>query len=98
MNKEEIITFLKRQQPYFYENFGVKFVGLFGSFARDEQKVQSDIDILYDVEKNRKLSIFKYLELAKKLEDSFHTKIDLVRVDTLKPQIKKYVDKDIIYV
>jgi len=42
--------------------------------------------------------MFRYLKLTKQLEDFFHKKIDLIRVETLKPQIKDYIAKDIHYV
>ena len=42
--------------------------------------------------------MFKYLKLTKQLEDFFHKKIDLVRDETLKPQVKNYIQKDISYV
>jgi len=98
MNKQEIIDYLQRQQPYFYNTFGIKFVGLFGSFSRGDETKESDIDILYEIEKDRKLSMFKYLKVASQLENFFHKKIDLVRIDTLKPTVKEYIDKDLIYV
>ena len=98
MNKNEIINYLQKQQPYFYTNFGISFVGLFGSFSRGDETKNSDIDILYKIEKDKKLSMFKYLKIASQLEDFFQKKIDLVRVDTLKPTVKKYIDRDLIYV
>lgn len=98
MNKNEILNYLQKQQPYFYANFGISFVGLFGSFSRGDETKDSDIDILYKIEKDQKLSMFKYLKITSQLEDFFHKKIDLVRVDTLKPKVKKYIDRDLIYV
>ena len=98
MNKNDIIEYLQKNQSYFHNTFGIKFIGLFGSFSRGDQTTQSDIDILYDIENNKKLSIFKYLQIIKQLEDYFHTKIDLVRQDTLKPTVKKYIEQDIVYV
>ncbi len=98
MNKQEIIQTLKLQQEKYANEFGVKFIGIFGSFARDEANENSDIDILYKIEKNKKLSIFDYLKLLKKLEDSFNRKIDLIRDETLKPAIKDYVYRDLAYV
>jgi predicted nucleotidyltransferase len=98
MNKNDIIHYLQQQQPYFQDRFGIKFVGIFGSFSRGDETSESDIDILYDIDKNQKLSLFKYLKIASQLEEYFHKKIDLVRVDTLKPIVKKYVEKDLIYV
>lgn len=98
MNKQNILNYLKSNQEYYHSQFGIKFIGLFGSFARDEANDNSDIDILFKIEKDKKLSMFKYLKLTKQLEDFFHKKIDLVRDETLKPQIKNYIQKDIAYV
>lgn len=98
MQKQDILEYLKSNQKYYYDQFGIEFIGIFGSFARDDSNHDSDIDILYKIEKDKKLSIFKYLELNKQLEDFFHKKIDLVRDETLKPQIKEYIQKDISYV
>jgi hypothetical protein len=98
MNKNEIITYLQEQQLYFHNTFGINFIGLFGSFSRGDETQNSDIDILYTIDKDKKLSMFKYLKIASQLENFFNKKIDLIRVDTLKPGVKKYVDKDLIYV
>lgn len=98
MQKQDILEYLKSNQKYYYDQFGIEFIGIFGSFARDDSNHDSDIDILYKIEKDKKLSIFKYLELNKQLEDFFQKKIDLVRDETLKPQIKEYIQKDISYV
>jgi len=98
MNKQDILNYLKSQQDKYSNNFGIKFIGLFGSFARDEANEKSDIDILYEIEKDKKLSIFGYLKLINELEKAFNKKVDLVRETTLKPQIKNYVYKDLAYV
>lgn len=98
IQKQDILNYLKSNQQYYHNQFGVQFIGLFGSFARDEATENSDIDILYKIEKDKKLSMFKYLKLNKQLEDNLHKKIDLVRDETLKPQIKSYIQKDISYV
>ena len=98
MNKKEIIKYLQEQEAYFHKTFGIHFIGLFGSFSRGDETKDSDIDILYNIDKDKKLSIFKYLKIASLLESFFQKKIDLVRVDTLKPQVKEDIDRDIIYV
>ena len=98
MTKEEILAYLKSKQQFFHYNFGIKFIGLFGSFSRDEAKDSSDIDILYHLEENKKLSMFKYLKVNSLLEEFFNRKVDLVRDETIKPQVKSYIEKDLIYV
>jgi len=49
-------------------------------------------------EKDKKLSIFTYLKLISDLENHLHKKVDLVREQTLKPQIKEYIYQDLTYV
>ena len=98
MTKEEILSYLKSKQQFFHDNFGIKFIGLFGSFSRDEAKDSSAIDILYHLEENKKLSMFKYLKVNSLLEEFFNRKVDLVRDETIKPQVKSYIEKDLIYV
>jgi predicted nucleotidyltransferase len=98
MNKQNILDYLKSNKERYSKQFGVRFIGLFGSLARDEANKNSDIDILYEIEENKKLSMFKYLKLISELEKKFHTKIDLVRDATLKPQIKNFVYQDLVYV
>ena len=98
MNKQDVLQYLKSNQSYFSNKFGIRFIGLFGSFSRDETNEESDIDILYSLEKDKKLSLFKYLTLIKQLEDYFGKKVDLVRDETVKSRIKSYIDKDIVYV
>ena len=95
IQKQDILNYLKSNQEYYRNQFGVQFIGIFGSFARGEANEDSDIDILYKVEKDKKLSIFKYLKLNRQLEDFFNKKIDLVRDEKLKPQIKRYIQKDL---
>jgi len=98
MQKQDILNYLKSNQEYYHNNFGIQFIGLFGSFARGDANENSDIDILYKIGKDKKLSMFKYLKLNKQLEDFFHKKIDLVRDEKLKPQIRSYIQKDLSYV
>ena len=98
MHKKEILNYLKSNSDYFYKRYSVEFIGVFGSVARDEANENSDIDILYKIAKDRKLSLFNYLKLTKQLEEYFQKKIDLVRDQALKPQLKKYIQNDISHV
>ena len=98
MNKHDILSYLKSQQERYSNQFGIKFIGLFGSFARDEAREESDIDILYEIKQDQKLSLFTYLKLITELEKNLHKKVDLIREATLKPQLKKYVYQDLKYV
>ncbi len=72
------------------KKYGVKRIGLFGSYVRDEQKPMSDIDILVEFEKG-KVTFDNYMDLKFFLEDLFQYKVDLVMKDTIKPDLKPYI-------
>ena len=67
MTKDEIIEFLKEHKSRFANDFGIKRLALFGSYARDEANVDSDIDILVDMPSSFK----KFYSLKYFLEDNF---------------------------
>jgi predicted nucleotidyltransferase len=98
MTKEYIINYLKEHKHEFEKQFGITKLGLFGSYARNEAKPNSDIDILIELENNltdihEKKSTFKHL-----LEKYFNTKVDIAREKYLKPFAKKEVLKEVEYV
>lgn len=96
MNKQVIIETIKTEMPYLKEHFGVEEIALFGSYARGEEKADSDVDIL--VKMNVK-TLGNYFEILDYLEAKFHKKIDLVtKHANLSERFLRAVNKDIIYV
>jgi hypothetical protein len=92
----EIIAYLKENRSFFYEKFGVTRIGIFGSFARGEQTFSSDIDIIIEIEKDKK-NIHNFLQIKRFLEKELERKIDLGFEHSLKPIIKEKIGKQIIY-
>lgn len=95
MNREYLINFLKKNLITI-KSYGVTSLALFGSYARDEAKTTSDIDLL--VEFQGKITFDKYMDLKFFLEDNLSLSVDLVTKKMLKPQIIDAVEKDAIYV
>lgn len=56
MTKAVILDFLINHKQEFHDKYGVTKIGLFGSYARDEQREDSDIDIAIEMEKGKKIS------------------------------------------
>ncbi|MCM8760402.1 MAG: nucleotidyltransferase family protein [Candidatus Omnitrophica bacterium] len=79
------------------ERFGVKELGIFGSYVRGEESKVSDIDILVEFEKGKK-TFDNYMDLKFYLEDLFGIKIDLVIKSAIKPGLKEYILEEIVYV
>ena len=78
------------------KRYGVKRIGVFGSFAKSEQKETSDIDVLVEFEKRAK-TFDNYMNLKFFLEELLGRKVDLVIIDALKPDIKDRVLKEVKY-
>ena len=80
MNKNEIINKLRVMKPALQENFAVKTLGLFGSFADGTNTEKSDIDIMVELERPIGWNFFV---LEKHLEQALSSKIDLVSKNAL---------------
>jgi len=96
MGKPEIINIIKNSKPQMEAVYGVKKIGLFGSYVRDQQRKKSDIDIL--VSFSREIDLFDFLDLREFLEERLHHKVDLVMESALKPAIGKRILSEVEYV
>ena len=94
MTRSEIIDFLKIHKEFFKKRFKVNSIGLFGSCARCENTVNSDIDIIVDMPS----SFDNFFELKEFLENGLDSKIDLGLEKTLRKLIKNEIKNEIIYV
>ncbi len=78
------------------KKFLVSRIGIFGSYVRNEQSKNSDLDILVDF--NEPISLFHFIRLKNELSKLLKVKVDLVMKDSLKPNIGKYILKEVSYV
>ncbi|MDQ0298438.1 putative nucleotidyltransferase [Salibacterium salarium] len=92
--QENIDQRLKLIKPVLQEKYHVSKIGYFGSYAREEQTKESDIDILVEFSKPIGL---EFISLKEYLEQELNLKVDLVTVKALKPQLKEAVLKEVIY-
>ncbi|MBI3588953.1 MAG: nucleotidyltransferase family protein [Candidatus Liptonbacteria bacterium] len=71
------------------KTYGIRRVGIFGSAARGEMGVESDIDVLVDLTKD--ISLIEFVAIKQRLEDELKRKVDLVEYDVLKPALRKKI-------
>jgi predicted nucleotidyltransferase len=71
---------------------GASNVRLFGSVARGEERPDSDVDLLIDLEAERGLG--DYLGLAEELEALLHRRVDLLLARSLSPFFRPYIEAD----
>lgn len=95
-DREQILTFLQENKPLLRERFGVTRLGLVGSYARNEAREDSDIDIIVSLQsENTFRSFFGLLHF---LQDNLHERIDLATEASLKPLVRDAILQDIRYV
>lgn len=96
ITRQEIIQFIRSHKQHLRDTYGVTRIGLFGSYARDEAKEGSDIDLTVEIQSSNKYRSF--FGLKRHLEKNFNQKVDLGIESTLKPIAKLHILKEIIYV
>ncbi len=95
-NLERIISILKEHKAELKEKYGVKEIGIFGSYVRGEYKEKSDLDILVEFEEDAKIGLLKFVNLENYLSDLIGVKVDLVEKSALKPRIGKNILREVI--
>jgi predicted nucleotidyltransferase len=94
--KDDIFTLLRDHQLDIRQ-FGVKRLGLFGSFVRQQQNAESDVDILVEFEPGHK-TFDAFIQLASFLEEHFGRRVELITPESLSPYIGSHILKEIEYV
>ena len=92
---EQIIAWLQVSKPELLANYPIKTLAIFGSVSRKEDKEDSDVDILVELE--RPIGM-KFIHLAYTLERILKRKVDLVSLDGIKEKYYKEIQSDLIYV
>lgn len=81
--KQKIRDVLKKQ--------GVVKAGIFGSYARGDQKKDSDVDILIEIPKDRKFSLLDLAGLQLELEEKLGKKVDILTYKSIHHLLKKRI-------
>jgi uncharacterized protein len=95
MQRDKAIAILENLKVQL-RSLGVRSLSVFGSVARDEARLDSDIDILVDLEPP--ITFDRYMDVKLYLEEQLNTSVDLVTQKALKPQIRLNVEEEAIHV
>ena len=96
--KGEILEFLARNKDHFRDRFGITKIGLFGSYAKDNQVEGSDIDLIVEFEKNTPNLFDVKKELKEFIKEKFNIQVDIAREKYLKSYYRDSILKETIYV
>lgn len=96
MEHMDPLTLLKLHEAELRTQFGVEKIGIFGSFARGEERIDSDVDVLVTFKDGQK-TFEHYRDCKFYLEDLFGRTVDLVIESAVKYHLKPYIFSEIVY-
>ena len=88
--KEILLSHLEKIKPL--------KVGIFGSYARGENRVDSDLDVLVQLDYSQQISLLKLVSVEQDLSEALGIPVDLVTEKSLSPYLRPYVEKDLVYI
>ena len=95
MGKEEILETLTSIKDEVRQKYKAELKGIFGSYARGEEKENSDIDVLVEFLENA--TLFELVGLGDFLEEKLHCKVDIVSQRAIRREIEPYIYSDMVY-
>lgn len=91
-----MVAILREHLPELQQQYKVRWLGVFGSYVRGEQRFDSDLDVL--VEYSETPGLLKHIGLKHHLEDLLGLEVDLTVRSTLKPAIGRNILREVIAV
>jgi predicted nucleotidyltransferase len=95
--RDQILSFLSQNKKLFRDRFHIVRIGLFGSYARGEQNLNSDIDLLVEFEDNTQDLYDLKIQLKDFFKKNFELEVDICREKYIKPRIKNSILKETVY-
>lgn len=95
-NRETILQELRKLKPELEKQYGVTKIGIFGSFARDEIREDSDVDVVVEM---REPDLFYMVHIKDALEERFKIPVDVIRYRAMMNKyLKARIDREAVYV
>ncbi|MCK4733112.1 MAG: nucleotidyltransferase family protein [Methanophagales archaeon] len=94
---EEIEKILEVHKVELRRRYGIKELGIFGSYVRGEERKDSDLDLLAEFEERAKIGLLEFIKVESQLSDLLGVKVELVEKSALKPRIGRRILKEVIY-
>jgi len=96
MDRQEIIARLRKNEAALRDR-GVRHAALFGSCARGEERPDSDVDIMVEIDSAARIGVYEYVAIKDYIAGLFDIRVDVVRRDRLKPYVRPAATRDAIY-
>ncbi len=91
--KTAILEILRKEKPELMRCYGLKRLALFGSYAREDQREDSDVDILVEIEPQIGL---RFVELAERIETVLGIRTEVVSRRAIKPRYWEIIKEELV--
>jgi uncharacterized protein len=91
--KEEVLRILEREKPEMMRRYGLKRLALFGSYAREDQREDSDVNIMVEIEPSVGLG---FVDLADRIEDALGIRTEVVSRRAIKPRYWEIIKEELV--
>ena len=95
MSRAEVLATLKAHEREI-RAAGVTRLSLFGSTARDDRGLASDVDLLAAFDQDQRLSLLDIIHIQNQIAKLLGTPVDLIEEGTLKPRVQVAVEREIV--
>lgn len=96
MEKSYVIQTLRLHEPEL-RAAGIVHLRLFGSVARGEASAESDVDLMADIDRSKRLTLFSLAGLENRLSDLLGVKVDLSPANSMKEAVRARADREAIH-
>jgi len=97
LHQSQILNYLSANKQNISRKYHLKKLGIFGSYARNEQTPESDLDLLVEFEDNTSDLTDKKEFLRKEIQSVFNIPVDICREKYIKPVFRQQILSDVIY-
>lgn len=97
MSRDDALTILREHLPELRARFGVASIALFGSTARDEARLTSDVDVLVSFAPEASAGLFTLVRLKRYLEAVLACEVDVLTPGGLHPRLRGRIYQDLAY-
>jgi predicted nucleotidyltransferase len=98
INRSQVLQYLSANKQNISRKYNLKKLGVFGSYARNEQTPESDLDLLIEFEDDTPDLTEKKEFLREEIQSIFHIQVDICREKYIKPIFRQHILTDAIYV
>lgn len=95
---DEVKEILQKHKSEIAQKYKVKEIGIFGSFVRGEQKKRSDVDILVEFDEKDIPDLLEFIAMEEYIRKLLRKKVDLIRKEAIRTEIKERILKEVVYI